>query len=179
MAGARRMIRNRVRKINPPEPCGGRKPASKITDRALGYRANTKECRPEGPKRCAFCGSRRTVEVGHIDGNETNTEPRNLVWNCRSCNQKIAAAMKKAGKGRRTKQYNGPTRRRLGAYSYRDFAQALAIIDGSAIGNLDQAIALIHDTPMRRRSQFQKDIWVIRKERYGPSGRKDGGAVPF
>jgi len=86
--------------------------------------------------------------------------------------------MKKAGVGRRTHQYNAG-RKRKGATDYREYAQALGILDGSAIGNVADAVALIHATPKGRRSEFQKDIWTVRKERYGPSGRKDGGAVPF
>ncbi len=185
------MTRTRIRRLNPAEPCGGRKPASEVTDRALRYRANSEECRPEGPKRCHFCGASK-VEVGHFDGDETNTTPENLHWTCRPCNQRIAANMKARGAGRRTKQYNPPAlsslgpnqrrsqrNRRKGATDYREYARALGILDGTAIGDMDSAIALIHSTPMSRRSEFQKDIWAVRKERYGPSGRKDGGAVPF
>lgn len=179
------MKRTRVVRINPPEPepCGGRKPASEVTDRALRYRANSEECTPDLPRRCLWCGSKSgmnlpRIEVGHIDGDETNTNPQNLAWTCRSCNQKVAAAMKKAGAGRRTKQYN-PSKRRKGASDYREFAEALGILDGTAIGDVQQAVALIHATSKAKRSEFQKDIWAVRKERYGPSGRKDGGALPF
>ena len=179
------MTRTRVRRLNPPdaEPCGGRKPASQVTDRALRYRANSDECKPEGPQRCLWCGARRfkdrgtEIQVAHIDGDETNTNPENLAWSCRSCNQKVAAAMKKAGVGRRTKQYN--PLRRSGISDWREFAEALAITRGDAIGDLQQAIQRIHDTPMSRRSELQQDIWRRRKQLYGPSGRKDGGAVPF
>lgn len=86
--------------------------------------------------------------------------------------------MKKAGAGRRTNQYNAG-RKRKGATDYREYAQALGILDGSAIGNVQDAIALIHGTSKAKRSEFQKDIWQVRKVRYGPSGRKDGGSVPF
>ena len=242
------MTRTRTRKLNPPEPCGGRKPASEITDRALRYRANSEECKPEGEKRCMWCGAagaypRDHIQVGHIDGNETNTERENLAWCCRSCNQKISAAMKKAGVGRATNQYNpkidgpvewkartpkhgtweipgrwtslfqaktafieaypslvrdslrgsrvpgvkflpvskqaNPRKRKRGITDYREFQQALAITRGDEVGDVQRAVELIRATPMSRRSEFQKDIWAIRKERYGPSGRKDGGAVPF
>lgn len=176
------MERTRVRKLNPPEPCGGRKPADQVTDRALRYRANSEECRPEGPAKCIWCGARlggwgKPQQVAHIDGDETNTTRENLAWTCGSCNQKVASVMKKAGAGRRTHQYNG--RKRKGATDYREYAQALGILDGSAIGNVQDAIALIHATSKGKRSEFQKDIWQVRKERYGPSGRKDGGAIPF
>lgn len=126
-----------------------------------------------------WCGGNRTIEVAHIDGNETHTNPENLGWTCRSCNQKVAAAMKRAGVGRPTNQYNPAKRKRKGATDYREYARALGILDGSAIGDPSDAIALIHSTPQSKRSEFQKDIWAVRKERYGPSGRKDGGALPF
>lgn len=178
------MNRVRVRKLNPAEPCGGRKPADQVTDRALRYRANSEQCRPVGAKRCMWCGvdnlhrkgDRPPIEVAHIDGDETNTTHENLAWTCRSCNQKVAVIMKRAGVGRATNQYNGKKR---GASDYREYARALGILDGSAVGSVPDAVALIHSTPMSKRSEFQKDIWSVRKERYGPSGRKDGGSVPF
>lgn len=182
------MKRERVVRLNSPEPCGGRKPASEVTDRALRYRANSEECRPEGPKQCMWCGASltnaarfdgryQTIEVGHIDGDETNTTKENLAWTCRPCNQRVAAAMKKAGTGRRTKQFNPGKRKPIS--DWREFAQALAITKGEAIGDIDRAVDSLKATGPRRRSEFQKDIWDRRKELYGPSGRKDGGAVPF
>lgn len=178
------MKRTRVVKLQQnPEPCGGRKPAEEVTDRALRYRANSEACLPDGPRRCMWCGtreisakSRPKVEVAHIDGDETNTTPENLGWTCRPCNVRTSLVMSKAGVGRKTNQFNG---KRKGATDYREYARALGILDGSAIGNVSQAVALIHATPKVRRSEFQKDIWEVRKERYGPSGRKDGGSVPF
>lgn len=190
------MIRTRARRLNPAEPCGGIKPAADVTDRALRYRANSEECTPEGPRRCMWCGLREkratanlsnrdyyggkrpVVEVAHIDGDETNTTPENLAWTCRSCNQRVAAVMRKAGVGRPTNQYN-PAKKRKGATDYREYARALGILDGSATGDVADAVALIHATSKVKRSEFQKDIWEVRKERYGPSGRKDGGSVPF
>lgn len=173
------MIRTRTVRLNSAEPCGGRKPADQVTDRALRYRANSEECKPGGPKRCMWCGMRKTIEVAHIDGDETNTFPENLAWTCRVCNQQVATVMRRAGVGRPTNQYN-PKKRRKGATDYREYARALGILDGTAIGNVQDAVALIHATPRARRSEFQQDIWQVRKERYGPSGRKDGGAgVPF
>lgn len=178
------MNRIRVVKLNAPEPCGGRKPAEQVTDRALRYRANSEECLPPGPRRCMWCGRRHVVpmqkvEVAHIDGDETNTNPQNLAWTCRSCNQKVAAVMKRAGVGRPTNQYNPKRKRTRGISDWREFASALAITKGLEIGDVDKAIQLIHDTSPSRRSEMQKDIWAVRKERYGPSGRKDGGSVPF
>jgi hypothetical protein len=42
-----------------------RKEVDQVTDRALRYRAN--RCPPPGSPICAFCGSTRNVEVGHLD----------------------------------------------------------------------------------------------------------------
>ena len=81
-----------------------RKPAKEISDRAKRYRANQDV--PEGPKLCGFCGSTQDLGVGHIDGYEEHGEPENLIWLCRSCNQKQSSVFKAAGLGRRTVQYN-------------------------------------------------------------------------
>src|ERR1022692_3343887 len=86
-------------------------------------RAN--HCPPPGQPICAFCGSTRYVEVGHLDGFEENTEQENLVWNCRSCNTRLGVVFKRLGIGRRTRQYNpaqkGPGRYQLGAVAHRCF----------------------------------------------------------
>ena len=171
------MTHKRVRRMNAGPESEWRKPAEAVTDRALRYRAQTLMVEEPGLRRCLWCGS-PDVEVAHIDGDETHTVRENLAWTCRPCNQRVAANMKRAGVGRRTKQFNAG-RKRKGASDYREFARALGILDGTAIGNMDDAIALIHATPKSKRSEFQKDIWTIRKERYGESGRKDGGALPF
>ena len=81
-----------------------RKEAPAVSDRALRYRANRTP--PPGERRCAFCGSTRTVEVGHVDGFEENTAPYNLTWTCRSCNTTMGVVFKRAGLGRRTRQFN-------------------------------------------------------------------------
>ena len=185
------MKRLRTIKLNPaPEGCGGRKPADQVTDRALRYRANSDSCRPGGPKRCLWCGVRESanatakrpgVEVAHIDGNESNTAPENLAWTCRSCNQKVAAVMKRAGVGRPTNQYNpGDIDPKLGAKNWKEFSWALSRTAGDINdGSLQGAIDKLHNTSTAKRSRFQKEIWERRKRMYGPSGRKDGGAVPF
>lgn len=128
-----------------------------------------------------WCGkpetSARWLEVGHIDGDETNTTKENLAWTCRPCNQRVAAHFKAMGAGRRTKQYNPAKRRPIS--DYREFINAVMITKGESIGNLDQAIESLKATGPRRRAEFQKELWERRKEIYGPSGRKDGGSVPF
>jgi hypothetical protein len=44
--------------------------------------------------------------VGHLDGFEENTDPQNLIWNCRACNTRLGVVFKRLGLGRRTRQYN-------------------------------------------------------------------------
>jgi hypothetical protein len=39
------------------------------------------------------------------------------------------------------------------------------------------AVAMIHDTPPAKRSQFAREIWQKRREHYGPTGRS--ASVPF
>lgn len=74
------------------------------TDRAYRYRANANP--PHGPKICCLCGSRRNVEVGHVDGREENCEDYNLFWTCRSCNVICGNVLRANGMGRKTRQYS-------------------------------------------------------------------------
>jgi len=75
-----------------------------VKDRALRYRANAHP--PPGARICCLCGATRNVEIGYVDGLEENTAPENLFWTCRSCNVRSALALKRAGIGRRTGQFN-------------------------------------------------------------------------
>jgi len=95
----------------------------------LRYRANAAECRPPGPPVCAFCGSTRNVEVGHLDGHEEDTDRLNLIWNCRSCNTKLGVIFKRLGLGRPTRQYNPEAR---GAESYQQWALAVMSMKGES-----------------------------------------------
>lgn len=83
-----------------------RKPVESISDRAKRYRAHSPGCRPNGPKVCALCGSKRYIVVDHADGDESNWRPSNLRYLCKSCNTAEGAAMAKSGKGVRTRQFN-------------------------------------------------------------------------
>ncbi len=147
---------------NPSEP-SGRKPVHLLTDRAMRYRANSPDLRPPGPKICAFCGSRRNVEVHHVDGREENLRRENLCWACRSCNTKLGVVMNRAGLGRRTRQFNPPS---AGA---RNLAQwMIAVL--SAKGESDEmsvpeAVAMIRATSPEKRSQFAEEIWRRRRAR--------------
>lgn len=94
-----------VRIPNPACPVA-RQPVATISDRAKRYRANQPGCKPEGPKRCEYCGSGRNIVVNHRDGHESNGRKANLGYACKSCNTRLGAAFAKAGKGVRTRQRN-------------------------------------------------------------------------
>ena len=157
------------------------KPVSQITDRAKRYRANA----AAPPKhRCFACGNPKVRGVAHIDGNEANTHPRNLDWTCASCNARMANTLRKARIGKKTAQYN-PRRRQAAskAAPFGAYFAALDILNGKAPGNVQTAIRTVQSVPPETRHRYGKRLWEIRKERYGPSGRKDGGnydnEVPF
>jgi hypothetical protein len=80
------------------------KPVSQITDRAKRYRAQRN--RPAGPKRCGFCASRENIDVDHIEGDEDDGEPENLMYLCRPCNTAKGITQARNRIGRRTAQYN-------------------------------------------------------------------------
>lgn len=144
-----------------------------ITDRALRYRANATP--PEGPKQCAFCGSRENVEVGHLDGHEENTDPSNLIWTCRSCNVLSANTLRAAGLGRKTRQYNPKGK---GAKSVSQWALALMSMRGQSDAmSVKDALDMVYSTPPEKRSDYNRQLWRTRKQRYGSSGR--GSEVPF
>lgn len=95
-------------RVSNPGVCGGVLPVELITDRAKRYRANSEQCKPDGPKVCA-CGSKTNIGVGHLDGNEDNGARKNLAWQCKRCNALQLHADKAAGRGKRTRQYNPQT----------------------------------------------------------------------
>jgi hypothetical protein len=132
-----------------------------ITDRALRYRANANA--PTGPKICALCGSKTNVEVGHVDGHEENTKPSNLFWTCRSCNVKAANAMRKAGLGRLTKQYNPAA---VGAETLGQWMNAVMSMksDGGTMSVAD-GVAMIRATSPEDRSRYAREIWGKRHQR--------------
>ena len=143
-----------------------------ITDRALRYRANADP--PEGERVCAFCGSTRNVEVGHIDGFEEHLDPENLIWTCRSCNVRLANRLKRAGMGRRTRQYN-PSK---GAQSMGQWVTAVESMKGDSNAmTVKEAVELIRATPQRRRQEFAAEIWA--KRRRAGSDKWARSEVPF
>lgn len=156
---------------------------SRVSDRAKRYRAHQPACQPDGPKACAICSSTRFLTIDHKDGDESNGARSNLRWLCKSCNTKLGARDAREGRGRRTVQYNP----RKGAVSFEQWSEAIATLAGEGLGTMtfDQARDIVRATSKKKKSEYNEDVWRIRKERYGPSGRKDGGAggeyseVPF
>jgi hypothetical protein len=134
-----------------------------VTDRAHRYRAQKNVT---GPKRCVICGSTRNLDVMHLDGNESHGDKANLAYGCRSCNNKLAAAFKRVGKGRPTNQYNpaGST-----APTFQQYAWAVANHSRTAH---DEGGAIIHATPKRLRVEYAQRIAGIKRgradERYNP-----------
>ncbi|HEV2378380.1 MAG TPA: HNH endonuclease signature motif containing protein [Terriglobia bacterium] len=138
--------------------CGAswRKPVHQITDRAKRYRATAPECRPPGPAQCAICGSNRFLVVDHIDSDESNGDPDNLRWLCKSCNTRLGLAMARAGAGTRTHQFNP------GASTLREYTEAAL---QHVRGALDAAGKIIHETPKEKRQEFAAEIWRRRRAR--------------
>ena len=164
-----------------PNPaCGGVLPVELITDRAKRYRANSEQCRPTGPRVCA-CGSTKNLGVGHLDGNEDNGDRSNLAWQCKSCNAKQAHADKKAGKGKRTRQFN-PRRPKVNtrgkkakppADSIPNLAAYSIAVSQHRRGAHDEGGRIIHATPPHIRRQYAREI-AARKAERGTNTR-----VPF
>lgn len=140
---------------NPPGCASGWvKPSHAITDRQ--HRRRAQKCIPPGPRRCALCRSNRFLVVDHRDGDEWNDRKSNLRWLCKSCNTRLGFAMARAGKGRRTRQYNP------GAETLAQYVQAAV---EHQRGKHDAGGAVIHATPKARRSRFAREIWRLRRQR--------------
>ena len=155
-----------------------RKAVSEITDRAKRYRAQSAEVRPPGPKRCAYCGSKRNVGIDHVDGNEDHGEPENLVWCCKACNSVKDNVLKAAGLGKKTAQYN-PKRRGGGSKrrEMEEYAAAIKVMRGQFDGDVAAAVRTIKSTPPSVRSAYTSRTWSTRKAIYGPSGRAQGALL--
>jgi len=92
-----------------------------------------------------FCGSTDNVEIQHVDGDEHNHAPRNLAWACRSCNVTVAAVMKRAGIGRRTRQFNPNAQ---GVRTLSQWVTAVLSMKGQSDAmEPAAAIEMIHATP--------------------------------
>jgi hypothetical protein len=150
-------------------------PTIGVTDRALRYRAVN--AAPEGPKRCVLCGHpRKRVEVGHVNGYEEDTTPENLFWTCRSCNVLAANAMRRAGVGRLTHQYNPAG----GAKSVGQWLTAVTSMKGESDAmSVPDAVAMIHATSAAKRSEYAREIWSLRKGRGNPMSDLGDSWVPI
>ena len=113
-----------------------------------------------------------------MDGHEENTAQFNLVWTCRSCNVLCANALKRAGLGRKTRQYNPASARNPeGAKTLGQWMTAVHSMKGESDAMpVDAAVAMIHATPPEERSRFAKEIWRLRRM-HGTDRR--AGDVPF
>jgi hypothetical protein len=103
-----------------------------------------------------LCGSRRFVVVDHIDGDESNGSPGNLRWLCKSCNTRLGLANARAGKGRRTRQFNP------GASTLSEYVEAAI---QHTRGQHDAGGQIIHETPKEKRKDFAAEIWQRRRAR--------------
>lgn len=161
-----------------------------LTDRAYRYRASANA--PEGPKVCGYCGTRKQIQVEHINGKEEDTSDENLMWACRSCNTKKGKAFAKMGRGRLTQQFN-PTKSG-GAANVGEWMQAVGAIvphkgaryAGENYGLISSmstadAVAMIRATPSHKRSQYAQQLKGKRNpakfDRCVKAVGKRGGAV--
>jgi hypothetical protein len=97
-----------------------------------------------------------------VNGHEEDSEPRNLIWTCRSCNVKSANTLRKAGLGRLTRQYNPAG----GAETLGAWMNAVSSIKGEGgTMAIPEAVAMIHATSPAKRSEFANEIWGKRRQR--------------
>ncbi len=126
-----------------------RNPEPAVTDRALRYRAHHNP--PPGPKTCHYCGSKRSIDLEHIDGREENNEPANLMYACRSCNTRKGARFARLLLGRKTRQYNP----RSAARNLREWMQAAqTAVAAPTAAAARAAVATIQATAPGVRARF-------------------------
>lgn len=140
-----------------------------VTDRARRYRANADGARPPAPKVCVLCWSkgRGGMQVHHIDGDESNGGPENLVWCCRSCNQLADAVLKGAGLGRPTEQFNGS------AGKLERFAEVTQTLRGDTVGHVSAAVRALQAIGQLARQRLAAEMGGARARR-NPAGAKRG-----
>jgi hypothetical protein len=114
-----------------------------------------------------ICGARGKLDVMHLDGNESNGEPQNLGFGCRSCNGKLAHAFKRIGAGVRTRQYNPGS-------GIPTFQQYVWAVTHHSRGDHDEGGAIIHATPRHKRIEYAKQIAGLKRSR-----RAEFSDVPF
>lgn len=118
-----------------------------ITDRAKRYRAQ--KTKPNGPKRCNFCGSRKNVDIDHVSGDESDMETENLMWLCRACNTTKGIIQARNRVGVRTLQYNPEPRPTLAKFKH-----AAAILLGRIKGDVAAATAYVRGILPEKRAEF-------------------------
>jgi len=96
----------------------------------------------------------------HLDGNESNGEPENLAYGCRSCNTRLAHAFKRVGAGVPTSQYNPSSGVPM-------FAQYAWAVTHHSRGAHDEGGAVIHATPKSKRIEYARRIAEIKRVRRG------------
>src|SRR5271157_2699641 len=96
----------------------------------------------------------------HLDGNESNGEPQNLAYGCRSCNQKLSAAFKRIGAGVPTNQYN-PSKGGIPTFGQ----YAWAVTQQQHSGEHGEAGAVIHATPRSKRIEYARRIADLKSSR--------------
>jgi hypothetical protein len=108
-----------------------------------------------------------------VGGLEENTASENLFRTCRNCNVRSALALKRAGIGRRTHQFNPAA---AGARSLGQWLTAVTCMKGESTAmSVPDAVAMIRATPPARRSEFARQIWALRREH----GTDRPDEVPF
>src|ERR1700686_4341389 len=103
-----------------------------------------------------------SVEIGHVDGREENSNPANLFWTCRACNVRCANTLRRAGLGKLTRQYNPG---RQGARSLGQWLTAVLSMRGESDAMpIAAAVQMIRATQPNRRSEFASEIWERRRQ---------------
>jgi hypothetical protein len=140
-----------------PNPANPRqlRPVDLITDRAKRYRANASP--PAGPRICNFCSAAKARDIDHIDGDESNGDPSNLQYLCRTCNASKAAVQANAGEGKRTAQYNPSFKP-----TFRQYVDAVLVLRGDHPGNAAKAARVLQATTPARREDFRHRITAAR-----------------
>lgn len=160
---------------NPVWPHIRVKKPGKVTDRAKRYRANQEGALPAAPRRCNYCGGKKNVIVHHVHGSEDQGE---TAWACRACNTRLGLWMKRAGIGKRTRQFN-PSGTPITDYSH--YMWSISVARGYVAGDVDQAWADVLATEPELRSRWTRESWGARKAIYGYRGGQVGrpADVPF
>jgi hypothetical protein len=94
--------------------------------------------------------------IDHRDGDESNGDPDNLRYLCKSCNTKRGLVMARSGQGVRTRQFN-PGARTLAEYTEAALQHTRDAHDSGG--------AIIHETPKEKRQEFAAEIWRRRRAR--------------